>query len=265
MKRPFAVVVACSLLLACRGGGPANSAKETCGPAEAEPVAPRARVKYAVLVNGDSERRHKENIARAYATLGALGFDPARVFVISPPDRSGRLPKQTLRLAPVPDNFWRVMDDLIGVVAPGDLVVLYGTGHGDTDEGESLLELRKGEVWPSDLREEIDRLRGDSVIVMDQCFSGGFSDAFQGTTSRVIAISSVDSRHPTDCYHFAKTFWESFLHPELADSNRDGKTSVREAFDAALKAHTEALAGDEEVSSNGCYRAFNGLTDVLLN
>ncbi len=265
MKRLAAVVVVCSLLVGCRGGGPEKPAKQACGYAETTPAAPpRARVKYAVLVNGDAERRHKENVARAYATLRALGFDPAHIFVVSPPDRR-RLPKQTVRLAPSPENFWRVMDDLLGVIEPGDLMVLYGTGHGDTDEGESLLELRKGELWPSDLREEIDRCRGDSVVVMDQCFSGGFSDAFQGTRSRVIAISSVDSRHLTDCYYFAMTFWESFLHPEQTDSNGDGKTSVREAFDSAIKAHQNALAGDPEVAANGSYCAFNGLTDLVLN
>jgi hypothetical protein len=255
---PGVAVISALLLAGCRSG-PADAK-------EAKPAAPpRSRVKYAVLVNGDAARRHKQNIARAYKTLRTAGFDPAHIFVVSPPDRRTPLPKQTLRLAPVPDNFWRVMDDLAGIVEEGDLVVMYGTGHGDTEEGDSLLELTKGEVWPSDLREEIDRYRGDSVIVMDQCFSGGFADAFQDTKSRVIAISSVDSRHLTDCYYFAKTFWDSFLHPEQADSNHDGKTSVREAFDAALKAHQEALAGDGEVSANGAYRAFNGLTDVLLN
>lgn len=267
MKRlALCAIALCALMMGCRGGKPANSPKEACGGAQARPAEPtRAREKYAVLVNGDSERRHKDNITRAYTTLTALGFEPAHIFVVSPPDRRGRLVKQTLRLAPVPDNFWRVMDELVDIVAKGDLLIVYGTGHGDTDQGDSLLELRNGEVWPADLREEVDQYRGDSVIVMDQCFSGGFADALQGTKSRAIAISSVDSRHLTDCYAFAKTFWDSFLHPELADENHDGKTSLREAFDAALKAHREALAGDPEVSASGVYRAFNGLDDVLLN
>jgi hypothetical protein len=266
MKRLAPCVIAlCALMAGCRAGKPANSAREASGAAQARPAEPpRVREKYAVLVNGDTERRHKENITRAYTTLRALGFEPAHIFVVSPPDRRGRLVKQTLRLAPVPDNFWRVMDELVETVGKNDLLMVYGTGHGDTDQGDSLLELRNGEVWPADLREEVDQCRGDSVIVMDQCFSGGFADAFQGTKSRVIAISSVDKGHLTDCYAFAKTFWESFLHPERADANHDGRTSVREAFDAALKAHQEALAGDPEVSASGVYRAFNGFDDVLL-
>ncbi len=266
MKRLAPCAFALCLLMPGCGGKPSGSATGACGGVQARPAEPpRAREKYAVLVNGDSERRHKDNITRAYTTLTALGFEPAHIFVVSPPDRRGRLVKQTLRLAPVPDNFWRVMDELVETVGKGDLLVVYGTGHGDTDQGDSLLELRNGEVWPADLREEVDHYRGESVIVMDQCFSGGFADAFEGTGSRVIAISSVDSRHLTDCYAFAKTFWDSFLHPERADANHDGKTSLREAFGAALKAHQEALAGDPEVSASGVYRAFNGFEDVLLN
>lgn len=264
MKRllPCGIVI-CVLLAGCRSD---RTARQACGPASAKPAAQAAQQrKYAVLVNADTERRHKQNIALAYTTLRALGFEPAHIFVVSPPDRRHVLPKETLRLAPVPDNFWRVMDNLAGTVAVGDLVVVYGTGHGDSEQGDSLLELRKGELWPADLREEIDKYRGNTVIVMDQCYSGGFVDAFSGTKSRAIAISSVDGQHLTDCYQFARTFWDAFLHPERADRNRDGKTSVREAFDAALKAHQEALAGDRELSANGAYRAFNGFDDTLLN
>ena len=264
MKRltPFLLLFG-ALLTGCRAD---RADRQACGPSAAQPAqAARKPEKFAVLINGDSEQRHKQNIARAYSTLSALGFDPAHIFVVSPPDRRNALPQTALRVAPLPDELWRVMDDLTNVVTENDLVVVYGTGHGDTDQGDSLLELRRGELWSADLREEIDQYRGRAVIVMDQCYSGGFVDAFQGTKRRVIVISSVDSRNLTDCTQFAQTFWDSFLHPGNADRNGDGKTSVREAFDAALKAHQRALAGDRELSSDGAYRSFNGFDDALLN
>jgi len=251
-------ILLCVWLAGCHGdraGAPAKQAASSS----------RQPLRYAVLVNGDSERRHRDNIARAYSTLRGLGFAPQRIFVVSPPDRRHRLPNESLRLAPAPDNFWRVMDSLAGLLAPGDLLVVYGTGHGDSEEGDALLELRQGEVWAADLGEEVERYRGDSVVVMDQCFSGGFVDAFKDTKRRVIAISSVDRSHETDCTEFARTFWDSLAHPELADRNHDGKTSVREAFDAALKAHRAALAGDPSVSADGVYRSFNGFDDATLN
>jgi hypothetical protein len=103
------------------------------------------------------------------------------------------------------------------------------------------------------------------VVVLDQCFSGGFGDAFDGTTSRVLVVTTVDAEHPTECTYFAGAFWKSFLEPGPADRNRDGKTSVREAFTAAMKAHQEALEGDPELRSTGACRGFNGLEDAFLN
>lgn len=244
----IALVAALSLCLAGCG--------DRSAPREAKPAPPPPRVKYAVLVNGDSEVRHRDNIARAYSTLRALGFAPQRIWVVSPPDRRNRLPKDSLRLAPAPDNFWRVMDDLVNVLRPGDLLVIYGTGHGDAEEGHALLELPSGELWASDLSEEVERYRSDNVVVMDQCFSGGFVDAFAHTQRRVIALSSVDRNHETDCTEFARIFWEAIARPG---------TSVRQAFDTALKAHREALDGDPLVSADGVYRSFNGFHDATLN
>ncbi len=248
------------LLLAGCGADPGRRA--ACGPS------PHARrpEKYALLVNGDTERRHKENVAAAYATLRALGFPANHILVVSPRDRHARLLPDTLRLAPASDNVFRALQNLAGRVRRGDLLVVYGTGHGDiTDDGEAYLALRRGELWPDELRQRVEPLSSDTVVVMDQCFSGAFADGFRGTPSRTIVISTVDAQHETDCEFFAEAFWDAFLHPEKADRNRDGKTSVHEAFEAGMDAHRKNLADDKELSSNGAYDAFNGFADALLN
>ncbi len=233
--------------------------------AAAEEPAPRAPHKYAVLVNADTGSHHKRNISRAYRTLRTLGFAPADLFVLSPRDRRNPPANGTPVFKPFPEHFARVMDDLAARVEPGDLVVLYGTGHGDTDDGESLLELRNGELWADDLREKVDRLRANTVVIMDQCFSGGFIDAFEGTKSKALVIATVDRDHMTYCVPFARAFWDAFLHPEQADRNHDGKTSIREAFDVAVKAHRKDLDGDPELRATAACRAFNGFDDALLN
>ncbi len=264
MPRLWLIIVVGSVLLsACRSDRSARQPRACTAPAKQE-SATHQHGRYAVLVNGDSEARHRENIAMAFQTLHTLGFEEQHIYVVSPPDHR-RLPKAAVRLAPVPDNFWQVMDDLADSAVPGDLVLVYGTGHGDTAEGESILELRRGEVWASDLRDEIDHLRADNILIMDQCRSGGFTDAIQGTKGRVIVITTVDKTHDTDCYYFARAFWNAFLHPEQADRNKDGKTSVREAFDVAIQAHHKALADDPELASDGSFRSFNGLEDATLN
>ena len=159
--------------------------------------------------------------------------------------------------SPIPANFAQVMDRLASLTHAGDTVVIYGTGHGDYDRRGSVLVLRHGELLPADLRTEVERLPARVIVIMDQCFSGGFVDAFEGTRSKAIVISDVDSKHETYCAYFARTFWDAL--------ERDHRTSVRQAFDAAMKVHQKELAGDPDVKTDGAYRSFNGFADATLN
>jgi hypothetical protein len=240
------------------GPGPARTAKSAGKPAA------RAGHKYAVLVNADSSGDHKRNVARAYRTLRTLGFAPADIFVLSPRDRHTPPSNASPVFKPFPEHLVHVLDELEQKVEPGDLVLIYGTGHGDTEEGESLLELRNGELFAGDLRDEVDHLRGNTVIIMDQCFSGGFMDAFEGTAGKVLVVTTVDRDHLTYCGSFARVFWDAFLHPERADRNHDGKTSVREAFSLAAEAHHKELDGDPELRATAACRSFNGFDDAVL-
>jgi hypothetical protein len=222
-------------------------------------VAGQAPHKYAVLANADSARDHKHNVARAYRTLRTLGFDEKDIYIVSPRDRREPPAKATPQYTPVLASFSEVMHRLAATVRSGDLLVFYGTGHGDYCSRGVYLEMRHGQLFPDELRAELERMPVNAVVIMDQCFSGGFADAFEGTTSRAIVITDVDSKHETYCAFFAEAFWDSFLHP------RDGKTSVREAFDAAMKAHQRELKDDPDVKTNGVYRSFNGFENAWLN
>lgn len=263
MPRAALILVALAALPACRTVRPEA---EACRTGSQSAQAARAPRKYALIVNGDVERRHKLNAVNAWRTLRTLGFSEKNVFVLTAPDRRIRLPRELVRLRPSVAQYAEAFDTLAASAKPGDIVVIYGTGHGDTsEEGESFLELGRDELWAFDLRDDVDSLTSDTVVIMDQCFSGGFTDAFEGTRSRAIVISTVDAKHPTECSYFAEAFWGAFLHPEQADANRDGRTSVREAFNVAIAAHHEALEGDPELRTNGSCRSFNGLNDLLLN
>lgn len=218
------------------------------------PAAP-ARDKYAVLLNGDSEHRHKRNIVEAYGALRGLGFEPDHIYTLTPQDRRVHLPARVSRRSPNPNEFWRITDTLVERAKPGDLLFVYATGHGDTEDGESLVDLRHGELWAKDLRDEIDRWRGDAVIVMDQCFSGGFADALAGTKTRTMIVTTVDAWHETDCSVFAHTFWDALRKLK----------SVRQTFQAADRAHRKSLADDPELKASASCRSFNGFEDGALD
>ncbi len=245
-----ACITALVLVLAGCGAG-----RSQVQPAHAA-AAPHPQ-RYAVLANADNARDHKGNIARAYRTLRALGFEEGNIFVVSPKDRRNPTAKRTPVCSPVPAHFTEVMDRLAAITHAGDTVVIYGTGHGDYDDQGVFLVLRHGELSPEDLRAEVERLPANVIIVMDQCFSGGFVDAFEGTRSKAIVISDVDSKHETYCRYFAETFWDAFQH--------DQKTSVHQAFEAAMKVHKKELANDPELKTDGEYRFFNGFADAKLN
>ncbi len=233
-----------------------------CGSGRSQAQEPRAAAtphpqRYAVLANADGARDHQTNVARAYRTLRALGFGEENIFVVSPKDRRNPPAKRTPVCSPVPAHFEQVMDRLASLTHAGDTVVIYGTGHGDYDRRGPYLVLRHGVLWPADLRAEVERLPANVIVIMDQCFSGGFVDAFEGTRSKAIVISDVDSEHETYCAYFADTFWNAFL--------REPRTSVRQAFDAAMKVHQKELADDPDLKADGEYRSFNGFADATLN
>ncbi len=248
-----ASIAALALVLAACGS------RSPSPPRHAQAAATPRPQRYAVLANADTQRDHKGNVALAYRTLRALGFEEQNIFVVSPKDRRNPLAKRTLLCSPSPSHFTQVMDKLAAVTRPGDTVVIYGTGHGDYDRRGVYLVLRRGELRPAQLRAEVERLPARVVVIMDQCFSGGFVDAFEGTKSKAIVISDVDSKHETYCGYFAQTFWETL--------QRDHKASIRQAFDAALRVHKKELAKDPdpEIRSDGVYRFFNGFADATLN
>lgn len=262
------VVLVVGLAAALAGCRPARSAGESSGPDSTQAAAVPARPPqhWAVIINGDTELRHKQNAILAYRTVRSLGFADDHIFVLTAPDRRLVFPKGLQRFRAGQEELAIVFGKIAEVSQKGDLVLIYGTGHGDlSEEGESYLELRTGELWAFDLRDQIEQIPTDTVVVMDQCFSGGFADAFNGTTARAIVATTVDARHSTECSHFARAFWRCFGKPGGADRNQDGRISVREAYDVALAAHKRALEGDPELAANGIYRTFNGLQDAVLN
>ncbi len=249
MRRKSCLAVLALVLAGC------NSGRSQTQPAHAAPTPHPQR--YAVLANADTERDHQGNIAHAYRTLRELGFEEQNIFVVSPKDRHHPTEKRTPVCSPIPAHFTQVMDKLAAITHAGDTVVIYGTGHGDYDEDGVFLVLRHGELSPEDLRAEVERLPANVIVIMDQCFSGGFVDAFAGTKSKAIVISDVDSKHETYCRYFAETFWDAFL--------RDHRTSVRQAFDAAMKVHQKELANEPDLKTDGEYMFFNGFSDAKLN
>lgn len=238
------------------------------------------RTKYAVLFNADtstvSAKVHAGNITHAYKTLRAHGFAEQNIFILSPKNPRGPLAMRSDALVTSPGsrlNLDKVVDRLAQISTRRDLVLIYTTGHGVQNKGDSWLEAQTSPVSRyfysgTRFRQRIPRIpSATTVVVMDQCYSGGFSMKFKDldtTTSHIIAIANTDDQHTTYCEYFAAAFWDAF-GDRRCDLNGDGAVSVDEAYEAAMKVHRKKLARRDPGEVNGQYTCTGGVKDTWID
>jgi len=169
--------------------------------------------KYAVIINGDREGRHLQNVERAGAELAKSGFS---LYVASP--QKPELPTDQY----VPANKRDVaglLESLRGRMGPDDELVIYTTGHG----AESGMCLEDG-CNTENIVAELDHLPySKRVVVMDQCFGGNFTGRFVDDP-RTLFVSAGSKDETVCCGEFAPRFWAA----DVPDLNGDGVVSFAE-------------------------------------
>ncbi|MBI4237254.1 MAG: hypothetical protein HY696_02400 [Deltaproteobacteria bacterium] len=182
--------------------------------------------KHAVIINGDTEGRHLENVERSIRTLKAQGYT---VHVASPQ-------RPTTPLGP-DDHYAKA--DLKGIktlltgaraqLDDNDELVIYTTGHGDQKKETGSLCLTTGCKTPG-VDQFLDELPyGQRVVVMDQCYSGNWSHRF-ADDPRTLFIAAGSKGETVCCQDFAPHFWSS----KVPDLNRDGTASWQERYAYAI-------------------------------
>lgn len=198
----------------------------------------KQRIKYAVLINGDSSKLHQDNVTEAYKSLRYLGFENSNIFLLTsnyPRPDDG----QSITFRATKTNLKKIWNYLGKAVDDNDLVLVYTTGHGSKGKSESGLTLEKEDIAASDLKNLISKTKArDYVVVSDQCYSGGMVKKLSELEGRVTCFSSTDSEHITYCKDFARSFWKSFRNGK-ADVDCDGTTTLDEAFNYASRKHQE--------------------------
>lgn len=221
---------------------------ETCAAAAPERET-AAKELYAVLVNGDVSTLHNGNVERAYEVLRTLGVPDDRIYILSnsnprPAADAGRLPLVTAEATTI--NLAGVLSYLAGEVDENDCLLLYTTGHGIRKRGQSALMLNDGPMLEKDLVRRLKPVQAAvTAVIMDQCFSGGFADAFEKARMNVVAMTDTDSHHETYCEYFASAFWYGLVEP-AADLDGDGRITLSESYEVAMAIHQMALAETPE-------------------
>lgn len=250
--KKFAVAITLASLLASAGCSPSPSLESRIDSAlQIQSIEHSKKESYALIINGDPSKIHIANVSTAYSALLKLGFEKDRIIVLSEKSLQRYIPKDSVSGQATLGNLVSAANELSKAADYNDTVVFYVTGHGYTTAGYSVLQLYgDSDIYSADFRELVKKVgAGLSIVISDQCYSGGFAEEFANFPGDAIAVSSVDARHETSCSTFSIPFWNSFSE-SYADLNKDGAVSVKETFLNASKEHRKALYPNEDCASS---------------
>lgn len=226
------------------------------------------RTKYAILINGDDEPRHRHNICEAYYTLrDHLGFEDRNLFVLStsnPRPQGAGHDSALLDGSATKRRMGQVVEHLCGLADDNDLLIVYVTGHGRRSQGYSRICLHGEEMTSAEYRDLLERTPFEAIVsITDQCFSGGFPEELASSAKRIIAVSEAAATDTTCCNVYSRAFWWA-LRTEHADANKDGRVSVKEAHEHAMKEHKDYF-GNRFRDEDGRYICTREEDDIILN
>ena len=182
--------------------------------------------RYAVIINGDTEPRHLENVERAAARLREGGH---RIAVASPEPPSGKIDAYEQGTA---EGLSLLIDGIKGRIDDDDELVIYATGHGRNDRGGCLV-LGDGclPIYDKTFTELFALPAAKRTIVMSQCSSGNWVFPFL-QKSEVLFMSPGSPDEEVSC----DTFDPFLFAPtaEVPDRNRDGVIAWQERYAYAL-------------------------------
>jgi hypothetical protein len=237
----LAALALCAFAMGCGSGlQTATEVQEILERRPAAPQADRDGKNLALLINGDHAPHHRENIARAYRTLLALGAEDEDIFILSSSNPRQSAPTNAVTAKATRRNLHRVMEALAQSVTTNDTLLVYGSGHGDNIRGRNVIVLADGALTDTELARHINGIGSAvTIVALDGCRTGGIPNLLSDSPQNVVAFSVTDDRTDTCCIVFAREFWEAPFDLRL-DRNGDGIVSIREAFDHAMTAHRQA-------------------------
>lgn len=183
----------------------------------------------AIIINGDTEQRHLQNVDRAIAALKA---EDASYEIAVASTQQPSQPQLVSHYKPADAaGIRQLVSELTPTLQGDDTLVIYVTGHGSLgDRDEGCVELNGSCYSLASLRNELARLRfGKRIVVMDQCYAGRGFRLFADDKTTVVTEGS--SNETVCCGDFAPYFWSS----QVTDLNNDRMLTVEERVLYALR------------------------------
>lgn len=208
--------------------------------------------KYAVMISGESEKRHRENLALAYDVLLENGFRKRNIYILD--DKGEKRSAYPVDGLASKGTIKAMFDNLGKRIDSNDLLFVYTTGHGERVIFRSEINGKRhdrecsrlkvlGDVSEDDMAEYLEGVHvGVGVVVSDQCYGGGFAEAVG--KGNYIGISASGAGQISESNTFAQAFFNSW-RDKMADTNRDERTSIREAYEYANAYDINAHSGKQ--------------------
>ncbi len=286
-------------MAASSGPTAAGVATDGNGRAARQPVARQ----FALIINGDDAFTHNMNVALALTALPRLGYAPADTFALAPAagvtnaageDRDGN--GAAAGVVPIwrrdasDEGLRQAVSSLRERLRPGDLLLVYLTGHAYRAFGHTVLGLRHGSISANDLLQRIAVLPfGKLILIADPCYSGGFVTAAVALGRNVVAVSSTDEHHEVRCEPFVRPLWLAAMAPaadaagtpsgsepapgdaaegftsSVAVSTNRGSASVEAAFQTTAAIRRAAGDAPQYAATGSCAGHANSFTGIAAD
>jgi len=187
---------------------------------------------------------HEQAVTLAMAAEKKLGLAAESVLCLT--EDPQRAP-DTVDARSTREAVLEALEALAARSAPGDSVFLVLIGHGSYRGSEARFNLPGPDLTPEDLAPSLDRLRDRQIVLVSAASaSGPFGQALAGPGRiMVTATKSGLERNET-------VFGEHFvaaLTGDVADVDKDGRTSVLEAFDYARREVERFYSSDKRLQT----------------
>ncbi|MBI2339006.1 MAG: hypothetical protein HYU99_01375 [Deltaproteobacteria bacterium] len=185
--------------------------------------------KYALIINGDTESRHLQNVERSLANkFEAEGYE---TYVASPEEIKA---PHDHYVTPTLKNIQTLVAGLKAKIGVDDELVIYTTGHGD-QEGEEARLCLQGGCDAQTITPLLDGIPyGQRTVVMDQNFSGKWNKVFMDDP-KTLFIAAGSENEAVCCQEMAPKFWKKAATiPDGNDGNKDGWISWQERYAYAV-------------------------------
>jgi hypothetical protein len=187
---------------------------------------------------------HEQAVTLAMAAEKKLGLAAESVLCLT--EDPQRTP-DSIDARSTRENVLEALEALAARSAPGDSVFLVLIGHGSYRGDEARFNLPGPDLTPADLAPGLDRLQDRQIVlVAASSASGPFGRALAGPGRVVVTAtkSGLERNETVFGEHFVAA-----LTGDVADVDKDGRTSVLEAFDYARREVERFYSSDQRLQT----------------